>query len=166
MKKFFLLCLCGWLTIGMGEISDYENDTAIVSRATPVSFTRLPYLPKSISPNEYSPDQITVEFFSTLDEFNKSPYSSLIDLNSFEGFSFQDSSLVIADFGLRSSGGYSITISELYSTNSTLIALIQTSSPPPNALVTMAFTHPIDVVKIPKSSYKYVKFREVSRETR
>lgn len=53
--------------------------------------------------------------------------------------------------GQRSSGGYSIDIKEVFSNNETLSVVVETMSPAPGDVVTLALTNPYDIVTIAKT---------------
>jgi hypothetical protein len=68
-----------------------------------------------------------------------------------------DSRMVIAVFmGTRKSGGYSVKITSIEQ-NGKVTVKVKESSPPPDAIVTMALTSPYHVVVVPKSD-KPVEF--------
>ncbi len=70
-----------------------------------------------------------------------------------------DREMVLAVFqGVRSSGGYSIQISEVIQTKEKLITVVKQRTLCPGSVTTQAFTHPSHLVRVPKSA-KPVCFR-------
>ncbi len=63
---------------------------------------------------------------------------------------FNKETILIATLGMRSTGGHTVQFSEIRHEGDTLKAVITSSSPAPDAMVTMALTYPFAVIAIPK----------------
>lgn len=63
---------------------------------------------------------------------------------------FDKETVLVATMGTRSTGGHTIVFSDIRRENTSLKAVVTTSSPAPNARVTMALTYPFAIIAIPK----------------
>lgn len=63
---------------------------------------------------------------------------------------FNKETILIATMGIRSTGGHRIHFSKIYHEKETLKAVVTSSSPAPDEMVTMALTHPFAIIAIPK----------------
>ena len=77
------------------------------------------------------------------------------------GVDFEKQTVLAVFMGRQRTGGHSIRIASVRDTGSEVIVRVKTKSPPPGAMVTMALTHPYDVVAIAKTS-KPVKFEDAA----
>lgn len=87
---------------------------------------------------------------------NRTPRPSLPPVN------FNDEMLIVASMGRQPTGGYSISIDEVYQSPAGIVAVVTETSPAPNCQVTQVVTAPVDVVRIPASNQN-VRFIERDR---
>ncbi|HYG59780.1 MAG TPA: protease complex subunit PrcB family protein, partial [Symbiobacteriaceae bacterium] len=65
---------------------------------------------------------------------------------------FSQSALLAVYMGEQTSGGHSITVTDVQEENGKLIVTVKQTAPGPNSIVTMALTQPYHIVRIPAVS--------------
>jgi hypothetical protein len=63
---------------------------------------------------------------------------------------FAKETVLVVTLGMRSTGGHAIRFSQIVREGESLKAIITTTSPGPDSMVTMALTYPFAVIAIPK----------------
>jgi len=69
---------------------------------------------------------------------------------------FDKETILVATMGMRSTGGHSIRFAGVALDGETLKATLQTTSPGPDDMVTMALTYPFAIIAVPKHAGEVV----------
>lgn len=69
---------------------------------------------------------------------------------------FEKETVLIATMGMRSTGGHSIRFTAVALDGETLTATVQSTSPGPDDMVTMALTYPFAIIAVPKHAGEVV----------
>lgn len=63
---------------------------------------------------------------------------------------FTKEMVIVATLGMRSTGGYQVRFTGVVTEGETLNVTLQTTSPGPGSMVTMAFTNPFAIIALPQ----------------
>ena len=113
---------------------------------------------RSGSQSAATPDQPRAILIRRSDDYLSTWESTVGHAHELPGVDFGREAVVILLAGSRRTGGYGIDVRGARVEGRTLVIDAAVTSPPPDAIVTQAFTSPFAVIAVPSTSFDTVRW--------